>query len=89
MNCNNGHTFSRAMNQPQPRRCVYCGTQEAATLKPEKEVDTEIWYQYFYFNGRDLVCGVRLYKTDEAWRASHYGMVDYVKRIAHEIEVRK
>lgn len=39
MNCNNGHTFSRLINQPRPRRCVHCGTQEAATLHPKKEIE--------------------------------------------------
>lgn len=85
-NNNFGHRYSRAMNQEYPRKCINCNQPESVNnMARETE---EVLNQYIYFNGRDFVCGVRLYKSDEEWKKSHPGLT-YIKKIEHEIKVSR
>lgn len=82
-----GCTFSRAVNQEYPRKCVYCGEVQEEDPKKALSINEE-WNQYFYFRGKQLVCGVRLYECDSDWQEDHPGFT-FVKKINHIVEVIK
>jgi len=43
----------------------------------------ETWYQFIYFNGLDIVCGVRLYKNQNEFYHSHSYKCKILKEIVH------
>lgn len=45
----------------------------------------EIWYQFIYQRGHEVVCGVRLFKSEEDFRSCHPDTVNILKMIPHEI----